>query len=149
MKERRTVILWPGARIQDNCHMEFWIHSAKFSVALKFTGYERNTPAWWEKDRDGSLRDFLVHAYGFSGKDSFILHYLAWLQEMEIHSNKPKQWSDIQQRKWMNCVCTQLHDEFCKQDVKQKIPEANIFLYFSVLFTKNAIYSVTTEVRPL
>lgn len=49
----------------------------------------------------------------------------------------------------MNCVCTQLHDEFCKQDVKQKIPEANIFLYFSVLFTKNAIYSVTTEVRPL
>ena len=148
MKERRTVILWPGARIQDNCHMEFWIHSAKFSVALKFTGYERNTPAWWEKDRDGSLRDFLVHAYGFSGKDSFILHYLAWLQEMEIHSNKPKQWSDIQQRKWMNCVCTQLLMNSVSKMLSKRFQRQTFFCTLVFCLHKNAIYSVTTEVRP-
>lgn len=80
-KEIRAVILWPGARIWDTCHMELWTHSEKFSVAQKFSGYERNVPAWWKKDRKGLLRDFLIHAYGFSGKDSFMLHYLpeSWL----------------------------------------------------------------------
>lgn len=48
----------------------------------------------------------------------------------------------------MNFVCTQLHDEFCKQNVKQKIPETNIFCTLVFCLHKNAIYSVTTEVRP-
>lgn len=114
-------------------------HSAKLSVALKFTGYGRNVPSLMRERQGRPPQGLLTPCLRFlwEGQLHALLSSLVMACLTARNRNplqQAKQWNNIQQRELINYGCTQLHGKFHKHNVKQKIPETEWFMLWDCIY---------------